>query len=82
MLDALESQARPLPGSEAADQRDQFVGHTHQRVGQLAELRQRPLLVDQRDQRRRREHVVHDVIELFGEGVDVLPVIGGDEAGI
>ena len=67
---------------QAADEAVHLAGHDRQEVGELDDLGQGLLDADHVDDGGGREHVVDDIVKFFGEGVDVLPVIRGDEAGV
>ena len=70
----------PFIERSPADQRDDLVGHLHEHVGLLLELRhRRDVAVAELEPVADLEHVVDDVVELLGEGVDVLTVERRDE---
>jgi hypothetical protein len=81
-VDGVEVGLDPLHRLEALEQRLGLVGTLDDQVGLLLQLRQRR--GDARDLHpvRHLEHVVYHVVELFGQGVDVLPVKRRDERGV
>ena len=65
------------------DEGDGLVGHLHEQVGLLLQLRHRGhVAVPQLEPVADLHHVVDDVVELLGEGMDVLPIERRDERGV
>ena len=82
-VDGVEVGLQPLHRFEPGDHRDDLVGHLHQHLGLLLELGHgRRVLVGELQAVGDLEHVVDDVVELLGQGVDVLAVERRDERGV
>ena len=79
-VDLVEVRAEPFHRLQSAHQRRHLVGHRHEQVRLLDQLGHlRHVTVAEVEQVRDLEHVVDDVVELLGEGVDVLTIERGDE---
>ena len=76
----IEVRRRALHRLEPVDEGDGLVGHLHEQIGLLLQLRhRRDVAGPQLEAVADLHHVVDDVVELLGEGVDVLAIERRDE---
>ena len=81
-VDRLQVILGPFHGREAADEADHLLGHAHEDVGLFLQFRQCRTVHREANARGDRKHVVDDVVELFGQLVDVLAIERCHEAGV